>query len=108
LANALFGEGGNDTLKGGAGNDILRGARGNDTLLGQEGLDRIFGDADADFLEGGFDGFLDELNGGTGRDTFVRYMRRLSNGFIDINFVAEGEDVRGFNANEDQRQNVFV
>jgi Ca2+-binding RTX toxin-like protein len=108
LANSLFGLGGNDTLRGGAGNDLLRGGRGNDTLLGQEGLDRIFGDADADFLEGGFDGFLDELNGGTGADTFVRYMRRLSNGFIDTTFVMEGEDVRGFNAAEDQRQSTFV
>jgi Ca2+-binding RTX toxin-like protein len=108
LANSLFGMGGNDTLRGGAGNDLLRGGRGNDTLLGQEGLDRIFGDADADFLEGGFDGFTDELDGGAGSDTFVRYMRRLSNGFIDITFVAEGEDVRGFNSAEDQRQNTFV
>jgi Ca2+-binding RTX toxin-like protein len=108
LANSLFGLGGNDTLRGAAGNDLLRGGRGNDTLLGQEGLDRIFGDADADFLEGGFDGFLDELNGGTGSDTFVRYMRRLSNSFIDTTFVVEGEDVRDFNSAEDQRRNTFV
>jgi Ca2+-binding RTX toxin-like protein len=108
LANTMFGLGGNDTLRGGAGNDTLRGGRGNDTLLGQEGLDQLFGDADADFLEGGFDGSLDQLTGGAGGDTYVRYSRRLSNGFIDLSFVVEAEDFRGFNSAEDRQQTTFV
>jgi Ca2+-binding RTX toxin-like protein len=109
LANSLFGMGGNDTLRGGAGNDFLRGGRGNDTLLGQEGLDRIFGDADADFLEGGFDGFNDELNGGVGGDTYVRYRRRVRiTAFVENTLLAEAEDFRGFNSAEDQEQTVFV
>jgi Ca2+-binding RTX toxin-like protein len=109
LANSLFGLGGNDTLRGGAGNDFLRGGRGNDTLLGQEGLDRIFGDADADFLEGGFDGFDDELNGGVGSDTYVRYRHAgTGGGLFDVEFLAEAEDFRGFNPAEDRLQEVSV
>jgi Ca2+-binding RTX toxin-like protein len=98
--DTIQGGSGNDTLRGGLGGDILRGGEGNDTLLGQEGLDQLFGDADADFLEGGFDGLLDALVGGSGADTFVRYMRLLS--------VVEAENVFDFNSAEDRRQSVMV
>jgi serralysin len=99
-ADSILGGSGNDTLRGGLGSDILRGGEGNDTLLGQEGLDHLFGDADVDFLEGGFDGLLDLLAGGSGADTFVRYMNRL--------FVVEAENVLDFKSAEDQRQSVMV
>ena len=99
-ADTILGGSGNDTLRGGLGGDVLRGGAGNDTLLGQEGLDQLFGDADADFLEGGFDGLLDQLTGGSGADTFVRYVRQL--------FVVEAENVLDFNFAEDQRRSVMV
>jgi Ca2+-binding RTX toxin-like protein len=69
----LHGDIGNDFLSGSSGNDSLFGGGGNDHLLGGTGLDRLFGEAGADRLDGGSDGSLDELTGGTERDVFVRY-----------------------------------
>jgi Ca2+-binding RTX toxin-like protein len=106
-ADTILGGAGNDTVRGGLGNDVLRGGDGNDTLLGQDGLDQLFGDADADFLEGGFDGFLDQLTGGTGGDTFVRYIRRTG-GVVDIPLPVEIEDFRDFNSTVDEQQLIQV
>ena len=47
----LFGEGGNDTLKGGAGNDILFGGDGNDILVGDPGDDILTGGPGSDIFQ---------------------------------------------------------
>jgi Ca2+-binding RTX toxin-like protein len=73
----LFGNAGVDSLYGGDGNDDLFGEAGNDWLFGEAGLDTLNGGADNDFLDGGQDGKVDRLTGGTGRDTFVKYKKRL-------------------------------
>lgn len=82
----LYGNGGDDTLRGGDGNDAIFGGSGNDTLLGGKGNDRLRGGAGDDSLAGGDgnDGLAGEtgddtlrggngrnaLDGGTGRDAF--------------------------------------
>jgi Ca2+-binding RTX toxin-like protein len=62
----LFGDGGNDRLKGGAGHDILLGGdgddllvagNGRDLLVGGRGADRIVGNADNDILIAGTTAF---------------------------------------------------
>ncbi len=45
----LYGEGGDDTLRGGHGNDQLEGGAGDDLLSGGAGRDRIVGRGDTDF-----------------------------------------------------------
>ena len=59
----LYGDGGNDRLKGGAGNDVLMGGDGDDLLAGGSGrdllnggtgADRLVGDADDDILVAGY------------------------------------------------------
>lgn len=78
--DVLRGRAGNDTLVAGAGNDILVGFTGSDVLYGQSGddtldgslgTDRLVGGSGEDYLDGGLDTDTDELNGGTGNDTFV-------------------------------------
>jgi Ca2+-binding RTX toxin-like protein len=59
-ADKLYGDAGNNVLKGGAGADLLSGGKGND---------RLYGGAGADVLIGGKG--LDALYGGAGADTFV-------------------------------------
>ena len=44
----LYGDGGDDSLKGGGGVDTLYGASGNDILDGGSGADRMFGGRDND------------------------------------------------------------
>jgi len=63
---------GNDKLIGGANTDEFYGGIGNDALLGNGGMDYLFGEANSDRLDGGFDGWADELWGGANADTFVR------------------------------------
>jgi Ca2+-binding RTX toxin-like protein len=43
VANALYGEGGNDSLDGGLGDDRLDGGTGNDLLVGGAGADHLIG-----------------------------------------------------------------
>ena len=51
----LYGDGGNDRLKGGAGNDVLMGGDGDDLLAGGSGRDLLIGGTDADRLVGDAD-----------------------------------------------------
>ncbi len=51
----LFGDAGDDRLKGGAGNDILDGGTGADLLVGGSGRDLLIGGAGADRLVGNAD-----------------------------------------------------
>ncbi|MBI3408200.1 MAG: right-handed parallel beta-helix repeat-containing protein [Planctomycetes bacterium] len=59
----LYGDAGNDHLKGGAGNDVLLGGDGCDTLIGGAGRDLLIGGRGSDRLVGGPDD--DILIGGT-------------------------------------------
>jgi Ca2+-binding RTX toxin-like protein len=63
----LFGERGNDLLRGGAGNDTLVGGPGNDTLIGGPGNDYLVGDWGADHFV---------FRAGFGRDVIDRFEHR--------------------------------
>ncbi len=67
--DTLFGDEGNDQLEGVNDDDRLAGWEGNDTLLGEQGNDNLFGHQGDDLLEGGLGDDL--LNSGTGNDKFV-------------------------------------
>jgi len=58
---------GNDLLKGGADDDVLWAGDGDDTLLGEAGDDQLLGRLGNDFLDGGADD--DSIYGGRGADT---------------------------------------
>jgi len=65
--DSLIGEAGDDYLYGGDGNDTLKGGIGNDYLVGAAGNDTIYGDEGNDTLDGGEDS--DILSGSGGNDT---------------------------------------
>jgi uncharacterized secreted protein with C-terminal beta-propeller domain len=67
-SDAIFGGPGDDTLLGGKGSDQLRGGTGNDSLTGGDGNDGLSGEAGDDTLRGG--NGRNSLAGGTGRDAF--------------------------------------
>src|SRR6185312_16106513 len=78
----LFGQAGNDTIKGNGGNDLLFGGSGNDTLDSGVGDDQLFGEAGddrmiwnpgggTDLFEGGDGNDTAEVNGGNGAETFT-------------------------------------
>jgi uncharacterized delta-60 repeat protein/uncharacterized repeat protein (TIGR01451 family) len=55
LAAWLYGQEGDDRLKGGAGNDLLQGGTGDDLLVGGSGRDLLIGGAGADRIVGNSD-----------------------------------------------------
>ncbi len=61
-----------DSIYGFEGNDELFGGKGNDKLFGGKGSDKLFGEDGDDYLNGGGNsrGELDQLTGGSGKDTF--------------------------------------
>lgn len=65
----VWGEGGNDTLRGGSNTDVLVGGPGNDNLYGRAGNDELWGEAGLDGLFGGRD--RDQLHGGSNADRFL-------------------------------------
>ena len=69
LRDLMFGDRGNDTLRGGQGDDRLFGQSGGDTLFGQLNKDLLAGGGGADSLDGGFGN--DRLRGGGGNDLLV-------------------------------------
>lgn len=77
----LFGERGNDMLRGGTGNDTLNGGTGNDTLIGGAGNDFMIGEAGADHFV---------FHPGFGRDV----IQRFEDGLDRIDFSAHS-GVRG-------------
>ena len=67
--NKLFGNQGDDMLKGMAGEDTLRGGKGNDTLYGGDDDDTLMGDLGDDALKG--QAGNDTLIGGEGADVLL-------------------------------------
>jgi Ca2+-binding RTX toxin-like protein len=104
LETWLFGEAGNDRLKGGSGaailsggdgDDLLNGGGGRSVLIGGRGKDRLIGASGDDILIGGFtlyDGsvlslctILHEWNSGNGYADRVADLKRLLNAITVIN-----------------------
>ena len=67
--NMLFGNMGDDTLKGMGGEDTLRGGKGDDVLYGGSENDTLMGDMGDDKLKG--EGGNDKLTGGPGADVLL-------------------------------------
>jgi len=92
----LWGDDGDDLLRGGGGKDKLRGGDGTDKLIGNGGNDILWGNGGNDLLKGG--GGKDKLRGGLGDDTLIGGGKR------DIFFLEKGQGVdtiRGFRLNQD-------
>ena len=103
----IYGEGGDDTLKGsqidddhidaGNDNDMVWGRGGDDTLIGGAGYDTLLGQNGNDFLDGG--GRSDVLNGGAGDDTLIgggggdRFVFGRSSGNDRIGDFQDGSDM---------------
>ncbi|MFI1482818.1 calcium-binding protein [Streptomyces sp. NPDC020747] len=62
----LYGDDGDDIVRGSSGNDTLYGGKGNDTLYGLGGDDTIFGNTGDDVIHGGQGN--DTLSGGAGNN----------------------------------------
>jgi uncharacterized delta-60 repeat protein len=69
ISAEVFGEAGNDFIKGSRGSDVLHGGDGNDLLVGYHGNDSLFGGAGNDTLMGGRG--RDYLDGGDGKDLLI-------------------------------------
>ncbi len=82
--------GGDDIIYGGKGKDQIWGNGGKDKLYGEEGNDKIWGDDGDDLLCGGQG--QDKLKGGKGKDTFVV---AVSEGTDTIGDFKVGEDFIG-------------
>lgn len=59
-------------------------------------------------LNGGYDGRLDNLHGGAGRDQFVRFVSKLGSGFGGLIIVRETDNMLDFNAVDDAIADVIV
>jgi Ca2+-binding RTX toxin-like protein len=106
--DSLFGRDGFDTLLGEEGRDSLFGGRGNDTLNGGGGLDKLFGEEDHDTLDGGgADAAADELDGGGGVDTYIRYLRQRRIGTQTI-FLVEPDLFLNFVNGTDRTETRIV
>jgi Ca2+-binding RTX toxin-like protein len=62
----IYGNGGNDILRGYGGNDRIFGGNDNDSIKGEDGNDELWGDSGDDIISGGAGN--DDLYGGTGND----------------------------------------
>ena len=78
----LYGEGGNDRLKGGAGHDVLLGGDGDDMLVGGGGRDLLIGGTGADRIVGNQDD--DILIAGTTRARRQRRGPGGDHGRVDL------------------------
>jgi Ca2+-binding RTX toxin-like protein len=65
----MYGENGDDVMRGGDGNDFMRGGADDDNLFGDDGADNMGGGDSADYLTGGAG--RDRLSGGEGDDSFL-------------------------------------
>ena len=82
-------------MYGGDGHDTIIGRSGDDKLFGGDGIDTLVGSSGDDHLDGGFDGYVDLLAGGGGRDIGVAKYYRLVGGRFgtkDLIEILEEED----------------
>jgi Ca2+-binding RTX toxin-like protein len=104
----LYGNAGNDRLRGGSGADVVVGGAGDDLpvghngrdlLVGGAGSDRLVGNAEDDILVAGFTAYDDEGDQFTNQINFVDIMREWNrNG---------GNTMPGMTAQEDYAERVF-
>ena len=91
--NTIHGVAGEDTLYGDNGNDVLRGNQDNDTIHGGAGEDTLYGDNGNDVLRGNQDD--DTIHGVAGRDTLYGGLgndRLMGNQDNDLLFGGAGDD----------------
>ena len=96
----IFGEEGNDVLRGGAGVDEIHGGDGNDRIFGGDGDDSLYGDANADFINGGAgrDGLFggigagDRLIGGEDDDRILVFVNQNINGANTLDIVQDATE----------------
>lgn len=105
----LYGNGGNDRLKGGAGHDVLFGGDGDDLLVGGGGrdlligglgADRIVGNADDDILIAGFTAFdADEagIHAIMAEWTSARTFDQRTANLLDTHLKTQGEAATVYN-----------
>jgi Ca2+-binding RTX toxin-like protein len=93
--DAIYGEGGNDTILGSEGSDLISGGMGDDSLYAASGDDTVDAGDGNDLIVGG-DGAGDDLYmGGTGVDT-VRYTSATAG--IKVNLSAARDQARSISA----------
>jgi len=78
---ALYGEAGNDLIRGGGGNDYIEGGTGDDILEGKGGDDLVAGGLGAD-----------QIYGGTGKNTLIGDEPRQPEETASDSFFVAGED----------------
>ncbi|MBZ6076435.1 calcium-binding protein [Microvirga puerhi] len=96
---ALFGDAGNDEIRGGAGSDFINGGADNDVLLGNAGSDVITGGDGNDIVYGGAG--ADRLDGGAGSDVLSYFDAQ---GGVTVKLwansasgdIAQGDVISGF------------
>jgi Ca2+-binding RTX toxin-like protein len=91
-SNTIWGNGGDDYIKGGSATSWLYGGDGNDQIISGAGGDYISGDSGDDTIDGG--GGNDLIFGGIGNDT---YIIKAGSG-IDIITDAAGNDTVSFDS----------
>ncbi|UWR24433.1 hypothetical protein K3756_18200 (plasmid) [Sulfitobacter sp. S190] len=93
--DTLRGDEGNDSLNGGDGDDRLEGGSGNDTLVGGDGIDRLRGGDGDDVLDPGSSTSFDDVSAGRGNDVILTESLSedgyLSVGHYDLNGAGIGQ-----------------
>ncbi len=93
VPSEMYGDDGNDYLRGGSandrifggnGNDAVYGGDGNDYLNGNAGSDSLYGGAGNDVVLGGDDTVVDYIWGGAGSDDFNRKPKDVLMDFSDL------------------------
>lgn len=64
----MYGDAGDNTMRGQDGRDVMRGEAGNDDMYGELGNDTTYGDAGQDAIVGDRGGIVDTYINGTGAD----------------------------------------
>jgi Ca2+-binding RTX toxin-like protein len=104
----LYGQGGNDIVRGaddsdvllgGTGNDIVMGNRGRDLLIGGDGADLLIGEQHDDILVSGTTLYDDEGLGLTNQIQFVDLMREWNRN--------DGQTMPGMTAQDDYNERVM-
>ncbi|MGQ9650393.1 MAG: hypothetical protein ACUVXJ_09810, partial [Phycisphaerae bacterium] len=95
FCDVIFGDAGDDILRGGYGNDFISGGAGNDTIDGEGDYDYVFGGDGDDSVSGGGDNDIitggpgsDTLSGGGGEFDLLDYLRDGGNGGVNVNLPA--------------------